>query len=303
MTQQAVNTTSTVDLNRFKNAVGFTCTFRKWGASRKADISQVETDADKRRLSLTKKLIQSDEYDAITSLFGDLQQWIYTRTVPSFFKKGFQLASLQAVEEIEARMRKAATEDLPPLVAALQIAYPLKVEEARVALGGQFKATDYPTEDQLAQAFSIQWNWIAFTTPDALPPELRQAEEQKLKQQFADASEQILDALRTSFQELLSHAVDRLTPGEDGKPKIFRDSLIGNIQEFLDTFKSRNIMQDADLEALVEKARSVMVGADPEKIRKYSGVREAAKAQFEEIKTALDGMIETRKGRAFDFSE
>jgi len=303
MAQQAVNTTSTVDLNRFKNAVGFTCTFRKWGASRKADISQVETDADKRRLSLSKKLIQSDEYDTITTLFGELQQWVYSRTVPSFFKKGFQLASLAAVEEIEARMRKAATEELPPLVAALQLAYPAKIEDARVALGGQFRATDYPTEDQLARAFSIQWNWIAFTTPDALPAELRQAEEEKLKQQFADASEQILDALRISFQELLAHAVERLTPSEDGKQKIFRDSLIGNIQEFLDTFNSRNIMQDADLAALVEKAKVVMTGADPDKIRKYSSVRDAAKAKFEEIKTTLDGMIETRKGRAFDFSE
>ena len=300
-----MQTNATVDLNRFKNAVGFTATFKVWGNTRKANMANVTTEADKRRLKLSKQLIEADEYDRIKSYMSELRQWIYGRTVPSFFKDGFQLCSLTAVETIESRMKKAIREDLPPLVAALQLAYPNKVEEAKAALADQFKATDYPSEDDLARAFGITWNWIAFTTPEALPPELRQAEEDKLKKQFADAGEQILEALRTSFQELLSHALDRLQPGEDGKAKVFRDSLIGNIQEFLDTFSSRNLMNDTELAALVDKAKTVLTGnaGDPNKIRKLGSVREEAAAKFAEIKTALDGMIETRKARQFDLED
>jgi hypothetical protein len=263
----------------------------------------VTTDADKRRLRLSKELIQAEEYDAIKSYFGELRQWIYSRTVPSFFKEGFQLASLEAVETIEARMRKAVTQDLPPLIRALLAVYPDKIEQARIALNGQFNPGDYPNADQLVQQFKITWNWIAFTTPEALPPELRAAEEDKMRKQVADAGEQIILAMQTALQDLIAHALDKLTPAADGKPKIFRDSLLGNIQDFIETFPSRNFMGDADLAGLVTKAKTVLAGTNPDTLRKYSSVRESTAAQFEEIKQALDGMIETRKARAFDLSE
>jgi len=299
-----MQTTRTIDVDRFKNAVGFTATFKCWGNRRKADISLIETDADKRRLGLSKQLIQAEEYDAIKSYFGELRQWIYARTVPSFFKDGFQLASLEAVETIEARMRKALNDDLPPLVNALVKEYPGKVALAELALGSQFRNSDYPTSTELAQQFGITWNWIAFTTPEALPPELRAAEEEKMKKQISDAGEQIIDAMRTALAELIAHAVEKLTPGPDGKPKIFRDSLIGNITDFIETFPSRNFMGDADLAALVTKAKTVLEGAgDPDRLRKFSSVREQTAAAFKEIQGTLDTMIETRKARQFDLSD
>ncbi|HUD74848.1 MAG TPA: hypothetical protein VMQ76_07235 [Terracidiphilus sp.] len=298
-----MQTTKTIDIKKFNNAVGFTATFRQWGNRRKADIDLIQSDADKSRLGLSKQLIQSDEYDAIKSYFGQLRQWLYSRTVPSFFKEGFQLASLEAVEAIEARMRKAVAEDLPPLVAALVKEYPAKVAMAELALGSQFRATDYPTATELAEQFGLQWYWIAFTTPEALPPELRAAEEAKMKEQIADAGEQIIDAMRTALAGLIAHAVDKLTPGADGKSKVFRDSLIGNIQAFIETFPSRNFMGDTDLASLVEKAKTVLAGAEPDKLRKYSAVREETAAAFKEIQGTLDTMIETRKSRQFDLAD
>lgn len=296
--------TRTVDVNKFKNAVGLTTTSRLWGVRRKADIAKVDTStADKSRLALSKVLIQCDEYEAIKSAFGSLTAWVYGRTVPSFFKKGFQLASVQAVPEIEEELNAFASVRLPVLVQEFANVYPSKVDEARAALGDQFRASDYPSVEELAGLFSLEWYWIAFTTPEALPPELRQQEEDKLKQKFADAGDQIVDALRVAFLELIEHATDKLTVPEGGKPKVFRDSLVGNIQEFISTFNSRNLMNDAELGALVEKAKGVLVGAEPDKLRKDESTRAAVAAKFAAIKASLDGMITTRKGRNFDFSE
>lgn len=291
-------------MNRFKNAAGLTTTSRLWGVRRKADLSKVDTaDTDKSRLALSKVLIQCDEYEAIKSAFGSLTAWIYSRTVPSFFKKGFQLASVAAVPEIEEELNAFASVRLPVLVQDLASVYPAKVDEARAALGDQFRASDYPTAQELPGLFSLEWYWIAFTTPEALPPELRQAEEDKLKAKFADAGEQIIDALRASFLELIEHATDKLKVADGEKPKVFRDSLIGNIQDFIATFNSRNLMNDTELAGLVEKAKGVLVGADPDRLRKSADMRAAIAAKFAEIKANLDGMITTRKGRNFDFSE
>ena len=57
----------TFDTNRLRNAVGFTMTAKVWGNRRKADMSQVTTDADKRRMKLSKELIEAEEYEAIKS--------------------------------------------------------------------------------------------------------------------------------------------------------------------------------------------------------------------------------------------
>ena len=235
-----MNTTKTIALERFKGSVGFTLILRRWGNARQGNVSTITTDDDpsqdkktKARIKLTKKLIESKEFEAIASFQGALRQWIYSRTTPSFFREGFQLVKLEGVEMIEARLAKAQAE-LDELVATLCLVYPGQVDEARSALGRQFSERDYPKAEDLPALFSIGWNWIAFTVPEGLPQELRQKEQDKLERQFADAGEQITLALRKGFMELVSHAASKLevSPGE--KPKQIRESMLGNISEFID---------------------------------------------------------------------
>lgn len=319
--------TRTVDLERFKNSVGFVPQFRcKFGNLRKANVdkmtleakqttpdangetSPAEKSAEKKaksRMTLRKQLIVSPEYDAIKSYFGELRAWIYSQTVPSFFKEGFQLASLEAVEPIEKRMRRAVTQELPELVKKLVAVYPAQVEEARSVLEpvGQWNARDYPSAAELPGMFEILWNWIAFVTPAGLPPELRAAEQGKLEKQMADAADQITQALRVGMAELIQHAQERLTPGADGKQKIFRDSVIGNISDFMETFNQRNITNDVELAQLVAKAREVLQGVTPQKLRESGGLKEKVIGGFSEIKAQLDTMIVTKPARLFDLGD
>lgn len=302
-------TTRTIDLNRFKEAVGFTATFSRWGNRRKGNLAKITTSDDqqqdaqtKERLHLTKELIKAKEYEDICKFMKSLQTYIYEQTVPSFFKQGFQLVGLAGIEPIETRMRKAQTE-LAALVEKLVESFPGRVDEARVKLGDQFNARDYPSPRELPQMFSITWNWISFTVPEGLPEELRKAEQDKMEKQFADAGEQILQALREGFKNLVAHAVEKLTvePGE--KPKVFRDSMIGNIQAFIDTFSQRNMMNDVELAQLVTQAKTVLIGVTPQKLRDYAQNKETTLIEFVKIKDSLDKMITERPARKFDFSD
>lgn len=306
--------TKTIDLNRFKDAVGFTATFCKWGNRRRGNVSQLKTcdtstvegaaqdQKTKSRLKVTKELIKSEELEKINSFLGELRRWVYINTVPSFFKEGFQLTGIKGVEPIEKRMR-AAQGELAVLVDALIKAYPVKVDEARAFLAEQFNEQDYPGQDDLKRMFRIQWNWVSFTVPEGLPEELKQAEKDKLEKQFADAGEQILTALRTGFKELVSHAVERLTVPEGDKPKVFKDSMLGNIQEFLDTFNQRNLMGDVELAQLVARAREVMQGMTPQKLRQYAQNKDTVRTAFAEINQTLEKMIEERPSRSIDLTE
>ena len=302
-------TTKTIDLNRFKDAVGFTVTFRKWGNRRKGNKDKITTSADakqdqatKARIAVTKELIKAKEYDAVCNFMGEIQRWVYENTVPSFFKEGFQLTRLEAVEKIENAMRAAARDGLPALVNDLVKVFPDKIREAQTALGEQFNPMDYPNPEDLPRMFSIEWNWIAFTVPEGLPIELRKAEEDKLQKQFSDAAEQITLALRTGFQELIAHAAERLAPSGPGeKPKIFKDSLIGNLQAFIETFNQRNLLNDVELAQLVTKAKEMLCGVTPEKLRNYQKTKDEVRNAFDGIKTQLDGMIVEAKSRVIEF--
>lgn len=288
--------TTTFDTNRLKDAIGFTMKVSAWGNRRRADMAQVQTDAEKTRMKLSKELIKAKEYDDIKSYFGELRQWIYLRTVPSFFREGFQLTSLKAVDEIEAKMRKSQAE-VAELVEKLIAVYPVKIDEAKAALNSQFNPADYPPAEILRQTFGLSWNYISFSTPEALPAELRQAETEKLQKQMQDAGEQITEALRVGFQELIAHAVERLTPSDDGKPKVFRDTIIGRIQEFLDTFQNRNLLGDRELEDLVNKAQEILIGVAPDDLRKKEDVRQTTLAEFKKINDTLTEAITTQKSR------
>lgn len=294
-------TQANVDL--LKNTAALTLTIRSWSNKRMGKMDEVETSADKSRLKLTKQLIDSKEYDLVISYLNETRAWVLARTMPFFgFKAGIYLAKLSAIETIEAELPERLAK-LQELVGELEKVYPVKIEEAREKLNGQFNLADYPREGSLSSLFGIQWNWIAFSVPEGLPPEIRQAEEAKLKERFAQAQEEITAALREGFATLVSHATEKLKSEPGEKVKTFRDSLIGNIQEFIDTFSFRNLNNDQDLAFWVGKASEIVKGLNPDTLRKDETLRAKVKAQFDEVNTALSGMIAEKPSRKFNLED
>jgi hypothetical protein len=98
-----------------------------------------------------------------------------------------------------------------------------------------------------------------------------------------------------------------LTPGADGARKIFRDSAISNLVEFLELFSARNVTGDTDLSALAERARAITATAIPEHLRdkgrQGEDLRTQVARQTAEVKAAVDGLIQSEKRRRFNLDE
>ena len=110
--------------------------------------------------------------------------------------------------------------------------------------------------------------------------------------------------LRAQLSELTSKAVERLTPTEDGKAKIFRDSMVGNIKDFLGSFNDKNsVFADGELAAVADRLRKVLDGVNPELLRTDERIREKVRQDFAGVQTTLDGMALTdRPTRKIDFN-
>lgn len=300
----------TVNIELLRNSVALTITMRAFANRRQGDMGGVQVNADKRRLSLSKKLIESDEYDAIRAFQTEVYQWCVKRSVPSYFKDGLYLVKLSEVQNFEDKLRSAVEKLQSELLPAFVQSYPRQVEDARTVLNGQFKESDYPATATLPARFGIEWNWIAFGVPETLPEELRQAEAMKIESTFREAEKEILAALREGFSQIVSHVTDRLTVAPGEKPKVFRNTLFEDLTEFIDTFNARNLVNDAQLEAMVSKARAILAevrGATPsqqaELVRDSQFLRDETARKFQELKTAVDGIIIDKPSRRFDLSE
>lgn len=275
------------------------------GNRRKVSTSEVEVDADKSMISLSKDLLDSEELKAVRKFDGQVRRWVLTRCLPSYFREGFYLLPVGLISEVDQEL-SAKAQEREQLISAFLASYPTKVEEARGRLRSLFNPTDYPSEQRLYRAFVWEVKYISFSVPGTLQEvnrELWEREQQKAERYWQETANEVRSALRESMAGLVNHLVDKLGYEDGGKPRIFRDSAVEKLSDFLETFYKRDITNDSDLTPIVEKAKALLDGVDPELLRRSPKAREAIKEGFGRVKLALDAMLVDRPARMISFDD
>src|SRR6266513_5725900 len=97
------------------------------GNTRKVSTSQIEADADKDLLRVSKHLLDSAELKAIRRFDGEIRRFLYNICLP--FEIGIHLLPIAALQQVEERLQQFA-EDRQQLVDAFFAAYPSLCQEA-----------------------------------------------------------------------------------------------------------------------------------------------------------------------------
>lgn len=267
------------------------------GTRRKVSSNAVETDADRTMVHVGKDIIDSPQLAEIKKLDAGIRQQLRRWAVPaSMLKGGHYLLPVGLVETADAWLRDEYAKRTA-LVADFCDAYPALAEAAADRLGSLYNPADYPAVDDVRQAFKQRTSMMAFVVPDrlrTLNPDLFRRERERFEATWREAADEIRTGLRAMFADLVTHMADRLTPDPDGKKKVFRDTLVTNLTEFLDTFAARNVTDDQELDRLVGHMRDLTRGVDPELLRGDDTLRDHVGTQCAAIKAQLDSMIETR---------
>jgi hypothetical protein len=274
--------------------------FKCFGITKKADKTKLTTEADKDRLNVSKRIIDSKTYNAISKHDWETREWIKRRALPSMFADGIYMVKPSIINKLYAYLEQRKQER-EALVAEFSQVYQYKVEEAKKALANQFNPKDYPPTDEVVRRFGMYWMTFVLKTPDqvgALNKELFESEQRRLASVFAIAEQNGIRALRLKAKELTDHMVERLTPAEDGKKKIIRTSVLENLQEFLDTFQ--DVSNDQELGAQVKRLGEVLKGVDAPALRSSEKARDYTKARFQELQGNLDQLVEDAPERFLD---
>jgi hypothetical protein len=270
-----------------------------------SDTAAIDTEIDKDMLHVGVDLYDSKELRACQSFLARMKLGVKSKAVPSFFRGGIYLVKHEGFEEVDEILHKAV-KDFEPLVDAFAAVAEERKEESRARLGPAFNAAFYPTPEAIKSLYSIEWNWFTMQTPDSLKKlnaAIYEREVNKAEQSFKTAADSINTMLATEAKKLVEHMVERLTPGPDGKVKVFKRNSIEAIQKFLDGFSLRDIGTTEALQTEVQRMGQLIDGVDSKSLRQSESLREDVSTGFKKISKALDDIVIEKPKRFIDLSE
>lgn len=254
--------------------------------------------AEGQYLTAGKKLLDSTHpaFKTVTAIRGRIMSFWKGISLP-FPEPGLRLIRQQDIAPFDVQMTTLRVE-LEEAVALLDQHYEELRTTARERLGALFNPGDYPAS--LRGLFGIAWEFPSVEPPEylsRLSPRLFEQECERVTARFDEAIQLAEDAFLNELNRLVSHLSERLSGQEDGRPKVFRDTAVENLREFFTRFQQLNVRSNADLDTLVEQARRILRGVEPQQLRDNTARRQQVASQLAGVQASLDGLMVDRPRR------
>ena len=255
--------------------------------------------AEGQYLTAGKKLLDSTHpaFKTVTAIRGRILSFWKGISLP-FPEPGLRLIRQQDIASFDVQMTTLRVE-LEEAVSQLDRHYDELRTAARNRLGSLYNSGDYPAS--LRGLFGIAWEFPSVEPPEylsQLSPRLFEQECGRVTARFDEAVQLAEEAFVTELNRLVSHLSDRLSGQEDGKPKVFRDTAVENLREFFTRFQQLNVRSNADLDTLVDQARRILRGVEPQQLRDNAARRQQVASQLAGVQASLDGLMVDRPRRS-----
>jgi len=250
-------------------------------------------------LSAGKKLLDTRHpaFQAVTAVRNRTVKYWKGLSLP-YPEPGVRLIRRNTIEVFESQMA-VFREELADAVADLNDRYEHLKATAQRRLGSLYDSRDYPAS--LAGLFTIDWEYPSVEPPDYLRevhPEVYERECERVMSRFEEAVQLAEQTFMDELQQLVAHLTERLTGQTDGKPKVFRDSAVGNLTEFFERFRKLNVRSNDELDQLVGQCRDIISGVDAQTLRDHQGIRQQVAGELQQVGNVLDSLLVDRPRRS-----
>jgi hypothetical protein len=249
-------------------------------------------------LSAGKKLLDTkhEKFKAVTAVKGRIISLWKSMSLP-YPEPGIRLIRQDQIETFDSKMQ-SLKQELDESVEQLDRHYEQLKSAARNRLGSLYNPTDYPVS--LRGLFSVTHDFPSVEPPQylaELSPDLYRQECERVAARFDEAVRLAEQAFMEELQELVAHLTERLNGQVDGRPKIFRDSAVGNLTEFFQRFRQLNVRSNDQLDDLVARCQQIVRGVEPQSLRDDQGVRQHVAQQLSQVENVLDSLLVDRPRR------
>jgi hypothetical protein len=278
--------------------------FTWWGVQRALTSEQKSQaaqafDAEGAFLSAGKKLLDTKHvaFRAVTAIRTKVTDYWKGLSL-SFPEPGVRLIKLDDVENFDRQMADFKGE-LDEAVLLLDRHFEELKRAASHRLGSLFNAADYP--ETLIGLFGVSYDFPSIEPPQylvQLAPDLYEREQERVRARFEEAVRLAEQAFLDQFAAVVNHLTERITgTNDDGSQKIFRDSVVENLTEFFERFRSLNVRSNQQLDNLVAQAQRAVRGVGAQDLRDNDALRIQVAAQLSRVQSSLDAMLVDRPRR------
>jgi len=264
---------------------------RKQDKSTQAEVTIAKGSGSKKAASVYKNLFaECKELENITKFQARARAEHYRMTLP-WNDHGARLLPTISLMDYQKTMGRFRSEfDL--LVEAFLDKYDTLVAAAAFQLGTLFDRGEYLTRNQVAQRFRMDSSFTPLPTAgdfrldveSTVQRELVEQYERKLEEQLTQANRDAWDRLHTALTKLS----DRLVVEEDGKKRVFHDTLVTGAVDLCELLTAMNITKDPQLESARRQLEAVLSGVTPKELREEDGTRVLTKQKVDAILDAFD---------------
>ena len=242
-----------------------------------------------------KRLLPKAAFAALTATMSEARAKHYANSLP-WDDKGARLLTVANYEhytelmdgfrERVVRQRARFIED-----------YDDYIDQARLDLGKLFRIEDYPSKEDLQGKFAIRYRITPVPDADHFIAQLASDDTERVKRDIESHIEEQLHGavgdLYRRFGEAIERVSERLREDDEGKPLVFRDTMISNIRDLVDVVPRLNIFGDETLAQLCAQVKEKIASVEPNALRPSKTFDPAARAQ---VKRDADALAEKFAG-------
>jgi hypothetical protein len=174
------------------------------------------------------------------------------------------------------------------LTASFLQQYPTLISAAAFQLGDLFDREEYPDVDAIAHKFRFHYAVSPVPTAGDFRIDINEQAKAELATQYAEHFNQRIEgAMRDIWGRLhdcLLHMSDRLTDGQDGKRKVFHDTMLSNAHGLVELLGRLNVTNDQKLEDARAQLKKAINTVDTDDLKEHEDVRS-------EVKDKVDGIL------------
>src|SRR4051794_13298868 len=204
----------------------------------------------------------------LTAVRGKIEAHWASCTLP-FPEVTIRLLPLHQIAEFERQMHDFASE-LADAASELGRVFDELKQEAEGRLGALYDASDFPHAPQ--NLVDVMWDYPNFAAPPFnagwVSRSVYDLEEIRIRTKFDTAVSLAESGFREEFAVLVARLCERITDSDQaGTSKIFRDTAVVKLVDFVARYFQFNVRTDDRLDDLIILAQGAMQGVTPQALR------------------------------------
>jgi hypothetical protein len=250
------------------------------GVSQEIDTQKQTTT---RAGNYSKRLFADEPiFDAIQKFAGNSRTYHYHATMP-WSDSGLRLLTTTMFFDYQKEITGMEME-FNTLVEQFVNQYDKLVLQAQMKLGALFNPDDYPHVDTVREKFRFSVKFAPVPEVGDWRVNVGNEAQEMLRDSYAEYYQANLEQAYADVWERTHEALKRMSDKLSGEKKqIFRDTLVGNVQEMIDLLDKFNITGDPKMKQAKVKMESALSGITPDALREDDALRHDVKSKVDSL--------------------